>query len=102
MGYYIEANMNFTGATAEEVDLITSYIEENEDDFYLIYPNGESKTEGKWYDRDVHFKTLSLKFPNVLFNLYCCGEDGAKWLEYYKNGVYKRVEAIITYDNWED
>ena len=48
MGYYIEANMSFTGATDEEVDLITSYIEENEDDFYLIYPNGESKTEGKW------------------------------------------------------
>ena len=98
MGYYITAELEVKNVSEQEKEEIQQYIEENEDDFYLIFPNGASKDEGKWYDRNKHFNKLSSQYPNALFCLYCDGEDGAKWLEYYKDGKEQMVEAIITYE----
>ena len=98
MGYYITAELEVKNVSEQEKEEIQQYIEENEDDFYLIFPDGASRNEGKWYDRNKHFNKLSLKYPKALFCLYCDGEDGSKWLEYYKNGKEQRVEAIITYN----
>ena len=105
MGYYITAELEIKNIGEQEKEEIQQYIDENEEDFYLIFQDGSSKGEGKWYDRNEHFKKLSLKYPDAIFCLYCDGEDGGKWLEYYKNGKEQIVGAIKTYgeakeDKW--
>ena len=95
MGYYITAELVVKNISEQEKEEIQQYIE---DDFYLIFPDGASRNEGKWYDRNKYFKKLSSQYPNALFCLYCDGEDGAKWLEYYNDGKEQIVEAIITYE----
>ena len=100
MGYYVQCNLEIENATEKELKLIHDYIEAY--DFYGIFPNGDYKCEGSWKTRFDDFKKLSLTFSNVLFKLYVLGEDGERFLEYYKNGQYKRTNAIITYEPWED
>ena len=102
MSYYVECNLELENANEEEMILIAEYIEVNQDNFYGIYPNGDHRYEGSWRDRRESFDILSKKFPNVLFKLYCIGEDNAIFLEYFKDGIFKKTSAIISYLKWEE
>ena len=75
MGYYITAELEVKNIKEQEKEEIQQYIDENEDDFYLIFPDGASRIDGKWYDRNMHFNKLSSQYPNALFCLYCDGEE---------------------------
>lgn len=43
MGYYITAELEVKNISEQEKEEIQQYIDENEDDFYLIFPDGESR-----------------------------------------------------------
>ena len=66
MEYYITAELEVKNINEQEKEEIQQHIYENEDDFYLIFPDGASKSEGKWYDRNKHFKKTQLEISKCL------------------------------------
>lgn len=82
-----------------DLDLaISEFIEDNEDTFYGIEPNGDSRESVKWYDYDKDMRVLSAKFPNYLFTLTGEGEEsGDLWRAYYLGGKGYKIEAEVTY-----
>ena len=51
----------------------------------------------KWYDRDEELKAITAKYPGIVIQLDCEGEDGERWRERYANGDGESHDAIITY-----
>jgi hypothetical protein len=45
---------------------------------------------------------LTSFYRGVLFTLYVENESGDKWCEYYKDGMYEEVDAIITYPEFNE
>ena len=54
--------------------------------------------DGSWREYDAGMKTVSSKFPNVLFTLTGEGEEGGDlWRSYFLDGKMQEVQAEITY-----
>lgn len=59
--------------------------------------------EVKWYEYDEDMEKYSLKYPNLIFELRCKGEDGAMWNMFVHNGKIKeQVVEIIYNEDYSD
>ncbi|PGO60572.1 hypothetical protein [Priestia megaterium] len=92
----------------EEGDLRINEILEslNEDEFeglfWAVDEDGDTRDETKWYDHEEDMVRLSLKFPDVVFELRGEGEENDDmWYKYFKNGKIQKCYAKITYDDYD-
>lgn len=51
----------------------------------------------KWYDRETDLPAITAKYPGIVIQVDCVGEDGEMWRERYANGKGESHNAIITY-----
>jgi hypothetical protein len=64
--------------------------------------DGKSSDIWKWYEHFLDMKLISNAFPTVLFILSGVGEEFTDvWKEYYLGGKYHRVEAVISYPEFD-
>lgn len=52
----------------------------------------------KWYGCDRDMKKYSLKYPNLVFEIRCVGEDNAMWNMFVHNGKVKEQSVQIIYN----
>jgi hypothetical protein len=58
--------------------------------------------ECKWYEHHEDMKTISKKYPKVLFLLHGVGEeDGDMWRKYYRDGKTTKIEAEIVFKEFD-
>lgn len=56
----------------------------------------------KWYSWDADLKKLSMTFPSITIDVEGVGEEqGDHWRARFRNGEDERVEAIITFPDFE-
>lgn len=58
---------------------------------YAVWSNA------KWYDRHTDLPAITAKYPGIVIQVDCVGEDGEQWRERYANGKVESHDAIITY-----
>lgn len=59
--------------------------------------------EIKWYDHEKDMRTLSKKYPTVLFDLYGEGEEYPDvWHKYFKNGKMQYCKLIEHFDDFDE
>ena len=46
----------------------------------------------KWYEHETHLSSISQDWPHTLFYLYCEGEDGDRYMTFFRNGRYMTKE----------
>jgi ABC-type Fe3+-hydroxamate transport system substrate-binding protein len=57
----------------------------------------------KWYSHQEDMRSFSKKYPEVLFILSGEGEDPEDmWKEYHKNGLMQKVNAEITFEEFNE
>ena len=104
MGYYTNFDLTMHPAQTQEQEreIIRHIIS------LMDYVEPERVSEGeiewfladamKWYDHEEHMVKISKRYPDVIFVLHGEGEEhGDLWNEYYSNGEYERVDAVITF-----
>jgi hypothetical protein len=65
--------------------------------------DGSTREACSWYEHERDVRSLSLKFPGVLFTLKGAGEQvGDLWMEYYCDGKIQRERAVITYPRFDE
>lgn len=95
MGYYTEYKLEIINGD-ESVDYKKEIGE------ISGYENVESDPI-KWYDNVRDMKTLSNKYPDVLFKLNGNGEEnGDIWVSYFKNGKCQYCKAEITFAEFDE
>ena len=56
----------------------------------------------KWYDHDSEMRTVSAKYPDLLFTLVGVGEEsGDMWCKYYQAGKCQHELARIEYGKFD-
>lgn len=80
-------------------DVITTFLENNEDAYYGISPNpNDMGDSGKCYDHNEKMIALSKEFPLVTFILTGYGEEREDvWRKYYKNGEMRQCQVEIVF-----
>ncbi len=57
----------------------------------------------KCYEHEENMREYSLLHPDTLFKLSGIGEEnGDLWHEYYLNGKMQRVNAVITFEEFDE
>jgi hypothetical protein len=78
----------------------TSVVTQNDVIGHLTYSPFDEQC--KWYEHTEDMLRVSMKYPNVIFSLYCNGEeDGDMWVEYFMNGKVQTERAVITYADFD-
>ena len=86
-----------TSNTPDEA--IGNYIEQHDEMFYAIEPDGSGSDSCKWYEHTSDMVQLSLQFPGVLFTLSGNGEDSPDfWREYHLGGLFQYTKATFSYE----
>jgi len=105
MGY----NTTYTLRTYDsDKDIIEISDDASEDEFewlkYAIDDDGEWRVISKfWHDHETDMRKLSIKYPDIVFELY--GEEemhGDIWIKYFKNGKMQSCHAKITFDEFDE
>lgn len=106
MGYYTDFELEIQnvdkveniGESVKELcpDLVDS-IEYNSGDAEYEVKSGFVVFNSKWYDRQKEMTALSKRHPELNIRIYCEGEDGERWVEYYKGGKFeeKGVKTVF-------
>jgi hypothetical protein len=99
MGYYTNYELEIVGG---HKDVIEEIVLSDEDTFYGIDADGSSIDSVKWYGHEEDFKTVSKKYPELVFKLKGEGEEaGDVWIKYFKNGKMQSCPAKITFDEFD-
>ena len=95
MSYYTNHNLSWESDTPTEEEVIAELAQMLNPDTPTIGQtlleqtyniiNGEAT---KWYDAEQHIVRLSTKSPDAVFSLDCTGEDGEKWVTFFRNGTH--------------
>ena len=94
MSYYTNHNLSWGSDTPTEDEVIAELAQMMNPDTptteqalleqtYNII-NGEP---AKWDDAEQHISRLSKKSPDAVFSLDCTGEDGEKWVTFFRDGT---------------
>ena len=108
MGYYTFYSLDIYKEVDGELDLqlnsdpiIDSAIKNIEEE--SGYGECLFEQENKWYEHDDTMRTVSAKYPDLIFALSGSGEeDGDLWRNYYKNGKVQECPAKIEYDPYDE
>jgi hypothetical protein len=96
MGYYTQYSLGVLQGKDTNID----YQKEICDmvDYEYLFDE-----QTKWYKHDEDMKTISRKYPKVLFVLHGVGDDyGDIWRAYYYDGECKeRIEAEIVFKEFD-
>ncbi|MGL5328964.1 MAG: hypothetical protein ACRDD7_06825 [Peptostreptococcaceae bacterium] len=115
MGYYVYHNLTIKTDT-QTLDKIVKHIsntriidniqEINDKNIYTFQNKKRLRLideSTKWYDRQLDMRKLSIKFKDVVFELYGEGDCvGDIWIEYYKNGRLQRANARIVFEEFNE
>lgn len=83
-------------------DVISAYLRENREVYYGINELGNTTEGCSWYDHEEDMLILSREFPTVIFTLHGEGqESGDNWRQYFLNGKSQKVQAKITFDEFD-
>lgn len=97
MGY----STSFEMSVYEGDKTIAEILNENEDFGgldYAVDSDGETSDSVKWYKHEADTLELSVKYPDITFQLNGEGEDqGDVWRKYFRNGKVVSVYAQITF-----
>ena len=47
----------------------------------------QGNERAKWYNSDHQVGEISKRWPDTVFTMRCCGEDGEQWVTFFKNGL---------------
>lgn len=96
MGYYTNYKLGMTPDLPE----VRGVIEDDDD---LAYAIGEDADSCKWYDHESDMRSLSKRFPDILFTLTGEGEEaGDLWRKYFKAGKMQSCPAQISYEPYDE
>lgn len=70
---------------------LAALMDEPEDDVRRILNEHEP---AKWYDSEEHLIILSREWPGTLFSLDCEGEDGERYITFFRNGKSQTKEYL--------
>jgi len=104
MGYMTTYTL---GTYDSDKDIIEISDDVSEDEFewlkYAIDDDGEWRVTSKWYEHETDMRKLSIKYPDIVFELYGEGERcGDIWSKYFKNGKMQSCYAKITFDKFDE
>lgn len=90
-----------------EGDLQIDEILKTNSDFigldYAILEDGDCCDSVKWYGHEADMRSLSEKYPNIVFVLHGEGEENDDvWYKYFKNGKMQSCYAKITFDEYDE
>ena len=106
MGYYKDFELEIQnvdkvenlGESIEELcpDLVES-IQYNGGNAEYEVKSGYVMFNSKWYERENELIALSERYPELNITLFCKGEDGEMWLEFYKGGKFEQGTVNLEY-----
>ena len=88
-------------------DLILDQFDESVyDEFLTTYFRAKQALTVKrsviWDTHDEELLQFSKKYPNIIFELYCCGDVRSDmWVKYYFKGKMQLAEANIEFDMFD-
>ena len=107
MGYYANFEIEIQnidkveniGESVEELcpDLVDCIQDYGGDAEYEV-KSGFVAFNAKWYEREDEMKALSERYPELNIRVYGEGEDGVRWVEYYKGGKFEEKEVKIVFE----
>ena len=101
MGYYTDYTLEIQADKMYDaglMDNIKDALKEISGYTGWYYQNDAlSLSEVKWYDHEQDMQTLSQRFPDVKFEVHCCGEDGQQWMISALSGKTERCEGEVVF-----
>lgn len=108
MGYYTDYYLTFDDSF-DCSDEVFKYIENSfKISFSLVeYSDHDCEWCGhvnrKWYSHASDMRIVSLKWPDILFELKGSGEENDDlWIKYFKNGKMQTCYAEIVYPKFNE
>ncbi len=99
MGYYTYYELEVVGGEKKAED----YVNEIGEISGYTGEEGPFYDTVKWYDHEKDMKTMSQRYPDVLFILSGDGEESDDfWKEYHKNGKVQRVKGSLVYPEFDE
>jgi len=69
----------------------------------FAYSGGEAERNGTWYDHESDMKAISLRYPEIIFQLNGVGEEHLDiWRKYFKGGKVQFATVQITYEDFNE
>lgn len=103
MGYYTSYELKVLEGDLTIQEILEQVGSEFEGLNYAIDEDGDCLSECKWYEHEAEMKSLSEKFPDIVFSLHGEGEESEDvWYKYFKNGKMQECYAKITYDEYDE
>lgn len=115
MGYYTSHNMIVKNVKESEFESLKNALRECDLIGYVFDSGSYNKhiekaffyeyDVQKWYDQEADMQEISKKFPKMVFEISCVGEDYDQWKNYYQNGKSEFCAGHLTFDkpstiNW--
>lgn len=108
MGYYTRYNLEARGNINKQIQQeITKALDDMDILNYALWDPGFEDIESlnwyscddvKWYEHQGQMKELSLKFPDITFELQGKGEEEDDyWREYYHDGMLEFCPGKVVY-----
>lgn len=94
--YNLKLSKSHSKFNEDELGILTDY-----EGWWEYNGNNSYRMTGKWYDHDVHMIEISKKYPSIVFTLSCLGEEGDKWVIYYKKGKSQRADIVETIEEYD-
>ena len=101
MGYYTNYTLEIQADKMYDAGLMTEIKETLREisgySSWYYQHDAISLSEAKWYDHLDDMQTLSQRFPDVKFEVYCCGEDGQQWMIYALSGKAEHCAGEVVF-----
>lgn len=110
MGYYTSHSLeiydsNLNDTINEETKLLIIYdLRITLEDAHIgLDENGYTTYPVKWYDIEEEMCLFSLKYPNIIFEFHCIGDEYDDIYKlYFKNGKYQYSKCHFNYDEYDE
>lgn len=101
VGKYVAEFLGITPAQADEEEVAVR-LEQISEYSFDQNKDGSLTMNGSWYDYEKDMVKLSKEYPFVEFLIEGEGEEaGDIWRAKCQNGVFKKQQARIVFDDWD-